>query len=135
MRQRNVAVTPAGRGEAVKLLTALVHRTVMAMATVMPHSRHLHVNVPMTGWVTRVTYSVFMVTNNLLTVTTVCVMLVGRLLNATWSVQCTAMSTTTCASATLAGEGICATSQGALVSLYQSQKLNETQKVYHKIQN
>ena len=109
VRQRNVAVTPAGQDEAVRLPTALEHQTVTRMATVTQRWRHPYVSVTMAGLVTRVTYSVYMVTNSLQAVTTACVTLVGRRSNATWSVHCTVTSTTTSASATLAGGVGCVT--------------------------
>ena len=54
MRQRNVAVTPAGQDEAVRLPTALEHQTVTNMATVAQRWRHPYVSVAMAGLVTRV---------------------------------------------------------------------------------
>lgn len=114
VRQRNVAVMPAGQDEAVRLPTALVRRTVTVMVIATQHWRHLYVSVTMVGLVTRVTYSVFMVTNNLLAVTTACVTLVGRRSNATWNVHCTGKSPTTSASAILVGGESCATYQDAL---------------------
>ena len=119
MRQGNVAVTPAGRGEAVRLPIVLVHQTVIIVATATRHWRHRYVNVTMAGWVTRVIYSVSMVRSNLLAVTTVCVTMVGRRLNVTWSVHSMDMLITTSASATLAGEGSCVISLDVLVSYCQ----------------
>ena len=115
-RQENVVVMAAGRGEAVRLQTVLVHQTVMVTATVTRHWRHLCASVTKAGLVTRVIYSVSMVKNNLLAVTTVCAMQGGRQLNVTWSVHSMDMFITTYASATMAGEESCVIFLAALVS-------------------
>ena len=52
--QRYVAVTLAGQAEAVRLPTALVHQTVMVVATATEHWRHPYVSVMMGGLVMRV---------------------------------------------------------------------------------
>ena len=52
--QRYVAVTPAGQDVAVRFPTALVHRTVMIVATATEHWRHPFVSVLMGGLVMRV---------------------------------------------------------------------------------